>query len=243
MATDAKTESFIPVLYQYFHCPFCVRAEFILRLKKIPHKLVFLEHHDEKAHLDKVGVKAVPILEYAPGKFMKESMDIVLYLDKTYPPALLQSIPAGEEHQRITEAIGGFYVSPNLLCPRVIALRPVLPEFRSQEARDYFTKKKEGQLMKTFEQASAKSGDYIKSLEKDLETISPLVKSVKGVHGDFLTTDDVSLFAQLWELTMFSKEEVRVPQSLRDYQQHWIQASGKPTYVNREGAKPTQAQL
>jgi glutathione S-transferase len=34
-----------------------------------------------QAHIDKVGAKLTPVLEFEKGKYMKESMDIVDYLD------------------------------------------------------------------------------------------------------------------------------------------------------------------
>jgi len=113
MTTEAKS-GFTPKLYLYFHCPYCVRPQLVLGLKHIAHELVFLDHHDEKAHIDKIGAKQVPILEYEEGKFMKESLDIVKYLDETKSlgDPVLKTIPAGSD--AVSKAIEEFEIPSTL---------------------------------------------------------------------------------------------------------------------------------
>lgn len=71
----------------YRHCPYCVRVELLVGLKKIQSKVEFvpLLNDDEASHIALCGSKQVPILVECgitpKGKAMVESLDIVAKLD------------------------------------------------------------------------------------------------------------------------------------------------------------------
>ena len=52
----------IPILYNYDHCPFCVRVRLALGFKNIKHNLVFLANDDVATPTAMVGKKASPIM-------------------------------------------------------------------------------------------------------------------------------------------------------------------------------------
>jgi hypothetical protein len=52
----------IPILYNYDHCPFCVRVRLALGFKNIKHNLVFLANDDVATPAAMVGKKISPIM-------------------------------------------------------------------------------------------------------------------------------------------------------------------------------------
>jgi len=193
---------FVLTLYAYFHCPFCVRVKAILGLKKIPFKTVYLLHHDEKAHIDKIGKKNVPILETEPGKFIGESLDIVRYIDglSEHGEPLLKPVPA--DRKEATDAFSDFGVPRELFYPRLVKQKKTLPEFEVKEAEEYFTNKKSKDLPYSFDEAFAKSADLIKDFQPKFDALAKHITGPTGVHGKFLTEDDIILFPKLFTLTV-----------------------------------------
>jgi glutaredoxin 2 len=215
--SEKELHDFIPTLYAYFHCPFCVRVKLFLGLKKIPHRVVYLDHHDEKAHTDKVGEKTVPILEWAPNKYMKESIDIINYLDglKQYGPTLLKSVPAGGgKLSSLIQELGG--IPPTAYYWRLMAIDPPLPEFRTQQAKTYFIQKKTRQLNLSFKEAKGLELGDLLDFGIKLAEISHLIKAPSGLHGENLTTmDDIKLFPILWASTLIAG--FKMPKPLKEY--------------------------
>jgi len=54
--------SLIPSLYNYDHCPFCVRVRLALGFKNIKHNLVFMANDDIHTPTAMVGKKIAPIM-------------------------------------------------------------------------------------------------------------------------------------------------------------------------------------
>ncbi len=54
--------SLIPTLYNYDHCPFCVRVRLALGFKNIKHNLVFMANDDVHTPTSLVGKKIAPIM-------------------------------------------------------------------------------------------------------------------------------------------------------------------------------------
>ena len=54
----------VPILYNYDHCPFCVRVRFALGVKGVKHNLNFLANDDVLTPTALVGKKIAPIFEY-----------------------------------------------------------------------------------------------------------------------------------------------------------------------------------
>lgn len=139
-------------LYQYLHCPYCVRADMVANYSGLPHKKVLLLNDDEKTCVDLVGVKMVPILQTEDGHAMGESLDIVAKILSMAPPEK-QLLPKTTADQ-ITGFISQFSSAINhLLFPRNVMIAQ--PEFETEGARAYFQKKKEKMLGVSFDDADA----------------------------------------------------------------------------------------
>ena len=54
--------SLIPILYNYDHCPFCVRVRLALGFKNIKHNLIFMANDDVHTPTALIGKKIAPIM-------------------------------------------------------------------------------------------------------------------------------------------------------------------------------------
>jgi len=52
----------MPTLYNYDHCPFCVRVRIALGFKNIKHNIVFMANDDVATPTAMVGKKIAPIM-------------------------------------------------------------------------------------------------------------------------------------------------------------------------------------
>ena len=81
-----------PVIHHIPVCPFCQRTEILLALKGQPDAVEFrvvdITKPRDPALLEKTrGTTALPVLETADGRILKESLVILGYLDETIPGA------------------------------------------------------------------------------------------------------------------------------------------------------------
>ena len=193
-------------LYQYLHCPFCVRADMVANYTGVPHKKVLLINDDDETCHHLIGKKMVPILHLDDGSAMGESLDIV---DKilSLSPADKQLQPA-QQAEKVTALLSEYSSDMNgLLFPRNILIDQ--PEFASASARDYFQSKKEKVIAKTFAEAMLLSEHYIARVNDMLSKLPPLKASAS------LSMDDVLIFPFLRNLTMV--KDLEWPQPIKRY--------------------------
>ncbi|WP_417308186.1 glutathione S-transferase family protein [Devosia sp.] len=81
-----------PVIYHIPVCPFCQRTEILLALKgqteAVDYRVVDITKPRDPALLEKTrGTTALPVLETADGRILKESLVILDYLDEVIPGA------------------------------------------------------------------------------------------------------------------------------------------------------------
>jgi glutaredoxin 2 len=204
-------------LYIYDHCPFCVKAEMIFGLKGIPFEPIILLNDDEETPIRMIGQKMVPILEKDDGTHLPESMDIVAYVDGLDG----KPIVSGPTRPVVAEWIAGTdpYRSP-LVMPRWV--QAPLPEFATEGARAYFTKKKEA-MRGPFAEHLVRSHEYIAAANAHLALLEPLIVSPRGVNRD-LSTDDFHLFATLRSLSIV--KGLRFPPKVLAYMEQMATASG-----------------
>ena len=193
-------------LYQYLHCPFCVRADMVANYTGVPHKKVLLLNDDYETCHKLIGKKMVPILKLDDGRAMGESLDIV---DKilSLAPADKQFQPA-HQAEKITALLSEYSSDMNsLLFPRNILIDQ--PEFATAAARDYFQAKKEKVIAMTFTEAMSKTEQYIGRVNEMLSKLPQLKASSN------LGMDDVLIFPFLRNLTMVKGLEW--PQPVKQY--------------------------
>ncbi|GLD97163.1 hypothetical protein PINS_up023598 [Pythium insidiosum] len=211
----------LPKLYIYDHCPFCVRARMIFGLKNVPHQLVFLANHDEATPIGLVGAKQVPILELPSGKAFPESMDIVKYVDTNYGGSVLLQESANREDlkQWIKDSSDVFRF---LYHPRFHAA--VFAEFAQHESREYYRVKKE-KTIGPFEDALAKTPEYVAQANALLEQLAALMHSNRSVN-EALSYDDIDIFGRLRGLTLV--KDLQWPPKLREYVDYYAKVADIP---------------
>ncbi|OQS03333.1 glutaredoxin [Thraustotheca clavata] len=211
LASTTATKVAKPRLYIYDHCPFCVRTRMIFGLKGIPVDLVFLANHDEDTPIGLVGKKVVPILETPEGVVMPESMDIVKYVDANYGEKVIlaESDPSRTDLKAWIKDSAD--CMRNLYHPRFHAT--LFAEFAFQASRDYYKTKKE-KTIGPFEDAIAKSPEYLAELNTYLVQLESMLKKPHSVN-ETLSYDDIDLFGRLRGLTII--KGIEWPPKLQEY--------------------------
>ena len=85
--------SLIPTLYNYDHCPFCVRVRLALGFKNIKHNLIFMANDDIHTPTSLVGKKIAPIMVRKNNIFQRKTVSsadiLILYVRINMLPHLL----------------------------------------------------------------------------------------------------------------------------------------------------------
>ncbi|ENB3590223.1 TPA: glutaredoxin 2 [Escherichia coli] len=206
-------------LYIYDHCPYCLKARMIFGLKNIPVELHVLLNDDAETPTRMVGQKQVPILQKDDSRYMRESMDIVHYVDKLDGKPLLtgKRSPAIEEWLR---KVNGY--ANKLLLPRFA--KSAFDEFSTPAARKYFVDKKEASAG-NFADLLAHSDGLIKNISDDLRALDKLIVKPNAVNGE-LSEDDIQLFPLLRNLTLVAG--INWPSRVADYRDNMA----KQTQIN-----------
>jgi glutaredoxin 2 len=196
-------------IYTYDHCPYCVRARFAFGVKGIPFEHIVLLNDDEETPIGFVGAKMVPILIRQDGAPMPESMDIVHYGDALEGERLFGG--GGDRTALDAWIEETAMLMRELLFPRWV--NAPLPEFATEPARAYFTRKKT-ETIGDFGEALARTSELQPQMEAALLKLEPLIQSPEGFHGT-LSIDDVDLFARLRGLALV--KDLAIPPKVRAY--------------------------
>lgn len=194
-------------LYVYKHCPYCARARMIFGLKKIPVILHYLADDDEKTPISFTGKKALPVL-YADGVYMRESMDIVHYVDLSNgKPMVLPPKNSFIFHwlAQARKVIYALYVARCTLYP--------FPEFATASARAYFQQKKEP-IFGNFAYLISQTDEFLVQLNNFLNLLAAEIE-LQSVQNNIFYEDDFHLFCTLRCLTMIP--EVSLPPKIEQY--------------------------
>lgn len=211
-------------LYLYDHCPFCVRARMIFGLRAVPVENIYLLNDDEDTPISLIGVKQVPILEKPDGTVMGESLDIVRFVDE-YAGGDRLDEQVRPTVQTWLSKVGQY--GNKLVQPRDVLLG--LPEFATQEAVDYFVRKKEAAIG-DFQNHLANTPEYLAYLHDGLAELVPLLLSEHALNGQ-VGMEDILLFPLLRNLTMV--RGLVLPQAVGRYVENMSKQSGVPLYVDR----------
>ncbi len=209
-------------LYHYDHCPYCVKARMIFGLKGIDFQDEVLLNDDEKTPIEMIGQKMVPILIKENGDILPESLDIIKYIDSQNGETLIHwSESTQEMTQWLTDSRDYVYF---LAMPRWV--QADLEEFKTQGAKDYFTKKKEG-FVGPFPAVLAETKKYVKLAHEALDKLSPLIQS-PFVYGAEVHVDDFHVFANLRSLSIV--KGLKFPEKVQQYMNHMSEASKVPLH-------------
>lgn len=206
-------------LYQYHHCPYCVRADMVANYKNVKHEKVFLLNDDEASCYQLIGAKMVPILQFDDQTAMAESLDIVAKLDALGDA---QKILAPQVNaSTFTDRFASVNDSVRrLLYPRNLMIN--LPEFATSSACEYFKSKKEKMIGMSFDDAFAAS-------QHDISVVNNMLSQLPELPiSDNLSMDDVLVFPVLRNLTQV--KGLVFPPQVKIYILHIAALTGVDTY-------------
>jgi glutaredoxin 2 len=196
-------------IYQYHHCPYCVRVDMVANYKNLQHENVYLLNDDEQTCFDLLNAKMVPILQFADGSAIGESLDIVAKLDEQGDNNKI--ITPKMHSDDIDTLFAAVKTSTRILTyPRTIMLG--LPEFATQSAKDYFQAKKEKMIDMSFDMAMETSARHLVIVNTVLAKIPTLPIS------QTLSMDDVLVYPNLRNLSMV--KGLVFPAAIKHYMEH-----------------------
>lgn len=212
-------------LYLYDHCPFCIRAEMVGNYKEVPYTAVYLLNDDEETCYRLINAKQVPILEFGDGHAMPESLDIANKFDEIGNPAKIIS-PKKDAEDILAHINSVAQHTRALLYPRNILMQG-LPEFATQNAKNYFQNKKEKSLGYSFEEAMQQTTMHQAAVEKMLATLPALPQNESGT----ISWDDVFIYPILRNLTCV--KGLQFPSVVFDYIERVKNITHTQTYFDR----------
>lgn len=196
-------------LYQYQHCPFCLRADMVANYLNIRHQKVYLLNNDEETSMRLVNKKSIPILELDDGTALSDSEQIVNRL-QTFTDKKLISDQARHDEQ--LEALHNIKSDIDaMLFPRTILIKQ--PEFSTQAARNYYQSEKEALLGMSFDTAMDNSKTYQEQIEKTLAGLQDI--TLPSQRDDSLSWADLYLYPWLRNLTMI--KNIKMSENQRAY--------------------------
>jgi len=229
--------SLIPTLYNYDHCPFCVRVRLALGFKNIKHNLVFMANDDIHTPTSLVGKKIAPIMEFpkfdadTEDLIMMESMDIIEFIenDERFGPTNVLKPASGRTDLKAWQNSVKFMLR-TLQRPRYVATG-LLPEFQQIDSRHAFIAnhplppfdKPEWREMEDFSEklsvyAEAMANDptcMIEELNAKLVELDDMVYCDTYCTEGGLSLDDIDLWARLRSISIIA--DVSWPDGLRRY--------------------------
>lgn len=231
-----EDSSLVPTLYNYDHCPFCVRVRLALGFKNVKHNLIFMANDDVHMPSELVGKKIAPIMTFPVDDvdkedlIMMESMDIIEFIesDERFGPTNVLGPASGR-----TDLKGWQNSVKNLLRtlqrPRYVATG-LLPEFQQLDSRHGFITK---HPLPPFDKPEWSEIDFAEKLSIYAEAMAndptcmieelnaKLVELDDMVFCDMycteggLSLDDIDLWARLRSISIIS--DVEWPDGLRRY--------------------------
>lgn len=192
------------ILYEYEHCPFCLRVRMVLAQTNTQCEIKTLLYDDSQTPMALIGKKQVPILVHAD-KVLAESEDIIRYLQASTPGfSIKAAAPPAEFSAKLRQLSS---VAGKLYKPRIIKLP--LPEFATPAAIEYFIKRHTPKLQCSFEQALANSAEYIAIAQPHLDWLADYLATrmnhVSGKNAPFIDGEfswsDINLWPRLYNLS------------------------------------------
>ena len=200
-------------LYIYDHCPYCVRVVMAKGLKDINCEVINLLNDDEATPINMVGSKQAPILQKPDGTFIPESLDIIEFFDNFQGKKIFAKFSGCEELEEWRQKHRVLLYE--LLMPRWPQINT--PEFKTQGAKDYFTKKKQA-MIGDFSTHLTNTPKLIKELEKALQELIPLLKT-NYTFNKTLSYDDIDIFSRLRGLACI--QGVKIPKKILNYMKYY----------------------
>ena len=233
----------LPIIYNYDHCPYCVRVRLAFGLKNVKHNLVFLANDDVATPTALVGKKIAPIFQFG-NEIMPESMDIIERIDgdaKFGPTNIF--LPASSRTDIKDWQASVKEINSIAQRPRYVAPGTMLPEFATRDGREAFVynhpvppyKKPEWkndlnseERWTKYQKAYETSAQLIDKVNESLVELDKLVHCETHCTEGGLSYDDIDLWSRLRSLTIL--KGIQWPTKLRAYMEHLSVAGDVPLY-------------
>jgi glutaredoxin 2 len=161
-------------LFMFEHCSLCFRVRMTAALKRLHLQEDVVLDDDSDTMIDLVGERVIPILVKDDGRPMRESMDMVSYIDGNGERVLV-----GPERAEVAQWADNVVAKTgSLTMPRYPLLG--LPEFATVAALDHYHVRKR-KIYGDFVELRAKTRAYIADLMPYLEQLDRLIESPTAV--------------------------------------------------------------
>ncbi|MCF6765399.1 glutaredoxin 2 [Thiotrichales bacterium 19S3-7] len=207
-------------LFQYEHCPYCVRPRLVAAAKNSNLDIVDLAYDDVQTPVSMIGAKMVPILQKNDLTYMAESLDICAYLDALDDLCMIKPKKADKQLDQVIEKLN--YYIRYLAYPRLYYHPQNKAAFPTQSAIDAFKGPKQLKMGIDFDDALRHSDRYISATEALLSKAQAffhqrLSDGVNQINDGFtLTYDDIEFFPVLRLLTI-ALDVIKIPQPIMQY--------------------------
>ena len=201
-------------LYQYDHCPYCVRVKMLLGRKKFPYETITIGYDDVQTPTNIIGKKLLPILIKDDGTAMGESLDIVKYLDNLDEKPILshKKLP-----DNINAALRILRQSANKLYkPRIVSVN--INDFSTSAAVAYYENKWIKRNKINFDECLKQTETLLLEAQAQLDIISSLLGDGKNIYNTMFSMADIHLFPVLRNLSVV--KDLQLTDRLRAYMQY-----------------------
>ncbi len=206
----------LPRLYQYDHCPYCVRVRYCLGVKNVKHELIWLLNDDVATPTALVGKKMVPIFapQGATGPAIPESLDICAAVDSDPRYGATGAFRAASGRKDFAALFSdNATLIRRLTRPRIS--RAYLAEFATQDARDAFIRNHALPEPSDYDENLTMTPQLVADLQPKLAALDSLIYSKEFCTEGGLSFDDIDLFPRLRTLTMV--KDLVLPPKAREY--------------------------
>lgn len=226
LAHKSQGEKPVLTLHIYDHCPFCVRIELVLGWMGIPYTRRVFGYGDIDGPTKLFGVKMLPVLEMENGEFMRESGDIIAYLESLRGVANRLLPPATNRFADWIKNSFRPYKSP--LARKAVMDMPVA-DWASKADVDYAVNKYTN-LGFDYAAAETNAPELRKNVEKALLDLVPMLASAASANAYGLSWDDIMLLPELRALG--SVKGIEWPPLVRAYVNHGMKDCQALNYMN-----------
>eukprot|EP00475_Leptophrys_vorax_P016919 TRINITY_DN23438_c0_g2_i1.p2 TRINITY_DN23438_c0_g2~~TRINITY_DN23438_c0_g2_i1.p2 ORF type:complete len:284 (+),score=85.98 TRINITY_DN23438_c0_g2_i1:1655-2506(+) len=219
-------------LYSYDHCPFCAKVKMVLGYKNIEYDNVVLLNDDEDTPKRYVDAKVVPIIKKIDGSYMKESLDIVKYVDERYPGPRIGNAPTSPSIERWLSDTDDD--TRRLVYPRYVLPSVNFAEFATPSAIKYFQDKREESLKTTFGALLENTAVYQTRLEAALVELASFIPGDGKrflIDRELLTFGDIHLYSRLRSISIV--KGIKWPPKVRAYIDFVAEKTRLPLFERR----------
>ena len=198
-------------LYQYDHCPYCIRVKMMLARKGYLYTEKTLTYDDISTPTGIYGKKVLPFIIKEDGGVLGESLDILSYLDNLDNNPILQSNKLTES---VEQAMSEIRPNANKLYkPRMI--NTDINDFASSAAIEYYENKFANKIGASFASLMEQTDELLPSVQAGLDKISELLPNATNFYKEGFSMADIHLFPSLRNLTVV--KELNFADRLKEY--------------------------